>query len=343
MFVFGAQSAEDGRSTSPECSVHFTEFQRDRAEGSRSLAAGNVLDALHQLGKAYALCPADYDTAHDLAVAEIMAGETHKAETVIGMLLQKEDRAELHGLLGEAESREQHYKAAAEEYQIAAEMDPSEANIFDFGTSLFRLSEDAAEKILRYGVDKYTTSIRLRVALGTVLYAQGRSEEAARLLCEAEKLDPSDPRPLEFLADNHNVPLAMLPDVSDMFTHLRQEYPNDGLLLFDDTMVKSRRWSGDRDAVPENFVASLKTALALNPRISDAHFELSLIYKSQGRYADEISELRKAIAIAPNNEEYHYHLAFAFRHSGDKDGYRREIGQFQELHDRGLRAIGLSH
>ena len=69
-------------------------------------------------------------------------------------------------------------------------MDPSEANVL-FGMSLFHLDHNAAITILRYGVQKYPGSIKLHVALGTVLYADGKSLEGAQLLCEAEELNPS--------------------------------------------------------------------------------------------------------------------------------------------------------
>ena len=167
--------------------------------------AGNSSRAVGLLVDVYAACPS-YENGRDLADAEIKAGQYENAKSLLTTLLEQQDRAELHSLLGKAESGEKNYKAAAIEYQKAATIDPSETNVFDFGMSLFHLDHDAAITIFRYGLQKYPKSVKIHVALGTVLYADGKSLEGAQLLCDAEDLNPSDPHPMEILADTEIVP-----------------------------------------------------------------------------------------------------------------------------------------
>ena len=92
-------------------------------------------------------------------------------------------------------------------------MDPSETNVFDFGMSLFHLDHNPAITILRYGVQKYPQSVKVHVALGVVLYADGKSLEGAQHLPEAEELNPSDPHPMEILADTEIIPPALVPKI----------------------------------------------------------------------------------------------------------------------------------
>lgn len=314
-----------GAAAEPECS-------RKRAEAHSLTEAGNPSRAATLLTDVYSKCHS-YENGRDLADVEIEAGQYESAKALVASLLEQQDRAELHALLGKAEAAEKNYKGASLEYQKAAEMEPSEMNLFNFGMSLFHLDHNAAITILRYGVEKYPDSIKLRVALGTVLYADGKSVEGARLLCEAQELNPSDPHPMELLAETEIVPPELVPRITSLFADLHKRYEHDGLILFDYTMVQSGRWSNSTDPLPPHFADFLEAALRLNPKLPQAYFQLSLVDEQQKNYAEEIRLLKKAIALDPNKEEYHYRLAFAYRKSGDEAKFREELNEFQKLHD----------
>jgi len=300
---------------------------------ARSLAEkGDSGRAVVLLADVYARCPI-YENGRDLADAEIRAGQYTSAKALLETLMEQQNRAELHSLLGKAEAAQKNYKAAAIEYQKGAEMEPSEDNIFDFGMSLFHLDHNSAIKILRYGVQKYPQSVELHVALGSVLYADGKSLEGAELLCDAEELNPSDPHPMEILADTEIVPATLAPRITSLFAALHNKYESDGLILFDYTMVRSGRWSNDKGAVPPHFADSLKAALRLNPQLPQAYYQLSLISAQQRDYQGEIQFLKKAILLDPGKDEYHYRLAFAYRKSGDETKFREELNEFQKLHN----------
>jgi tetratricopeptide (TPR) repeat protein len=304
-----------------------------RTKAHQFTSAENSSAALKLLAEVYATCPS-YESGRDLADAEIKAGQYESAKSLLNRLLEQQDRPELHSLLGAAQSGANDFKAAAMEYQKAATIDPSEANVFDFGMSLLHLDQNAAITIFRYGLQKYPQSVKIHVALGAALYAAGKSLEGAQLLCDAEDLNPADPHPMEILADTEIVPPALAAKITSQFASLHQRYPNDGLVLFDYTMVQSGRWSNDKAALPPHFIDSLKTALTLNPRLPQAYFQLGLVYAQQGKYAEAISVLKKAISLDPMNDEYHYRLAFAYRKSGDQDKFQEELDQFQKLHSK---------
>lgn len=314
-------------------SSHDLECDGKRTKAHQFTGAGNPSAALKLLTEVYTTCPS-YENGRDLAEAEIKAGHYESAKSLLNTLLEQQDRAELHSLLGAAESSANNFKAAAMEYQKAATIDPSEANVFDFGMSLLHLDQNAAITIFRYGLQKYPKSVKIHVALGAALYAAGKSLEGAQLLCDAEDLNPSDPHPMEILADTEIVPPALAPKIISQFASLRKKYPNDGLVLFDYTMVQSGRWSTDKAALPPHFTDSLKAALTLNPRLPQAYFQLGLVYAQQGKYAEAISVLKKAISLDPMNDEYHYRLAFAYRKSGDEAKFHDELDQFQKLHSK---------
>lgn len=297
-----------------------------------SLARGaDSIRVVTLLADLYSKCPS-YENGRDLADAEVDAGQFKSAIALVTSLLQQQDSADLHRILGKAADTQKNYKAAALEYQKAAEMDPSETNVFNFGTALFRLNHNAAIKILRFGVEKYPDSVRLRVALGTVLYGDGKSLEGAQLLCEAQELNPADPHPMELLAETEIIPPELAPRITTLLANLHKRYKQDGLILYDYTMVQSGRWSNSPDSPPPDFAASLEAALKLNPKLPQPYFQLSLIADQQKNYAEEIRLLKKAVELDPDKQEYRYRLAFAYRKSGDKAKFREELNQFQKLH-----------
>ena len=80
--------------------------------------------------------PANYEDAYNLALTYLEAGATETSRQVIQALLQRQDKAELHNLLGEVEEREGHGQQSAAQYETAARMDPSEQNLFDLANEL---------------------------------------------------------------------------------------------------------------------------------------------------------------------------------------------------------------
>jgi tetratricopeptide (TPR) repeat protein len=70
---------------------------------------------------------------------------------------------------------------AAREYQLAAELDPSEPYLFDWGAELLRHHADpqAVEVFTKANV-KYSGSVRTLLGLATAYYARGSYDEAAK-------------------------------------------------------------------------------------------------------------------------------------------------------------------
>jgi len=112
------------------------------------------------------------------------------------------------------------YKAAAAEYHRAAQLDPSENNIFDLASFLLQHPNyegflDNALKFFQYGVEKYPRSAKMTVGLGVALYAEGKYDDAVRTLCAAVDLDPTDPKPFQFLGKVSTASPARIPEIRD--------------------------------------------------------------------------------------------------------------------------------
>ena len=108
------------------------------------LQQGKVPAAIPHLQRAQQIDPSQYAVGYDLAVALIEINRLDDARVQVRRLLKLKDAGEVHNLLGDLEERAGNLVAAAEAYQRASHMDPSEENLFDWGNSLLQLRASGA-------------------------------------------------------------------------------------------------------------------------------------------------------------------------------------------------------
>ena len=91
--------------------------------------------------------PSSYSNGYDLALADFLTGRLSEARQLIQTMMQQKNTGELHNLLGSDRRERWKFVAAVNEYEIAAQMDPSEDNLFDWGSELLlhRTYEPAIE------------------------------------------------------------------------------------------------------------------------------------------------------------------------------------------------------
>jgi len=223
-------------------------------------------------------------------------------------------------------------KQAALKAQREAESDPSEANLFQYASSLMKLDYASAEKIYRFGIGKYPDSVRLHAGLASALWAQGRHDEGADELWRAAEIAPDDPHPLEFLVATEYVPASLTQKVAEALRQLHHRYPQDGLILFDYEMVVSNRYSMNA-TIPDDFVPTLQEAIRLTPQLPQAYFQLSVAYEQQKAYEKALQALRQAVPLAPDDEHYRYNLAMLYKKMGNKEAFQRELSAFLKMHN----------
>src|SRR5262249_46967759 len=119
---------------------------------------------------------------------------------------------------------------AVREYERAAQLEPSERNIFDWGAELLahRAWEPATAVFLR-GHDQFPRSSRMLLGLGVAWYARGSYEQAAQRIAEASDLDPGDPAPYLFLGKMESVDTVHLDGVVEKLGRFAKLQPNSAL------------------------------------------------------------------------------------------------------------------
>jgi tetratricopeptide (TPR) repeat protein len=320
--------------TQTEAGCDSPNFRKNSQLGEQQLQQGKALNAAAYLEKAHKSCPSDYPAGRSLIIAYDKAGEPVKARALAEQILRQRDVAEIHSLLGELASEQNDFRGAAEQYQLAARLDPSEDNIFDFGSSLLKFEGDSAVRIFRFGVEKYPNSEKMHLGLGGALYGQGLADEAVAEMRTASELNPSDPRPMELLGQMAHIPAAMSAEIIAKFSSLCALYPKNGRLAYYYAMALSGRWSDEPATESAQVMDLLKKATELDPGFAQAHFQLGEFYQEQGQALDALHSFQLAAKLDPRQESYHYRLALAYKKCGDSDQSSREMEIYQTLHDK---------
>lgn len=313
-------------------------FAENHAAGEFYIQKKDLASAIPFLQKAYDIDPKNYDNAYNLALAYLESGAFEKSRAVLTTLISAQDRAELHNLLGDIEAKEGHIETAAEQYRTAAQMEPSEKNLFDLGNHLVRYRGfESAEKVFSFGVERYPKSAELHVGLGVAYYSLGRYDEAIDALCRAVDLNPTDTRALGFLGKMYDIAPQKEEKISARLARFAQEYPNNAAANYYYALSLRRRTIDGGSGNEHKLEAAklLERAVALDPNFSDAHFELGLLYEDENQTEKGIREYQLALKNNPVFAKAHYHLARLYQKNGDQKLASIEFHKFQQLKDSG--------
>lgn len=301
--------------------------------GEFYIKLGKIAEARPLLERAQRIDPSSYDNGYDLAMADLLTGQLAEARQLVQELLKKKDTGELHNLLGQIEEKDGKFVAAANEFAAAAHADPSEENLFDWGSELLlhRTYEPAIE-VFRAAARRYPTSPRLSIGLGMALYARGLYEDAVKALLTAADLNPSDPRCYLFLSKAYDSSPSQADEVIQRFKRYAGLEPNNALAQYYYAMSlwKGKRSEGDSLDLQE-VESLLKKSIALNGSIPEAHMQLGNLYVGRHQFEQSVPEYVRALELNPNLPEAHYRLGTDYVHLGQKDRAQAEFAIYQKL------------
>jgi tetratricopeptide (TPR) repeat protein len=302
--------------------------------GEFYVSAGHIAAAIPYLQKAQQIQPSSYNNGYDLALAEIRTGRYSEAKTALGHLLAYENAADLHSLLALADEKTGRFVDAANEYELAARMSPTEQNIFAWGSELLlHHTLQPAVQVFQRGVELYPRSSELEVGLGIALYSRTHYDQAIEAFCRAIDLDPDDPRPYEFLGKIYDVSPLQAQSVTKRFARFAQLQPRNPQALYYYALSLWKASRTETSAVDLGRVRSfLERAVALKPGFAEAHLQLGMLYFQQHRFTDAVAEYRQTISIQPDLADAHYHLGEALVRIGHRAEAQREFRLFSRLH-----------
>jgi tetratricopeptide (TPR) repeat protein len=309
-------------------------FDANHNLGEFYVRAGRLPAAIPYLKHAQDVNPSSYENGYDLALACAQTGRYSEARARIQATLEKQDTAELRNLLGEVEEKAGNYLAAEREYERAAHLEPSENNIFDWGSELLlHQAPEPAIEVFGRGLERYPRSAKMEIGLGLAFYARGQYDDAVKALALATDLEPSDPRPYLFLAKAYDVSTTRAEEVTARLRRFAEIEPRNARAQFYYAMSL---WKGkrDQDTQPnlDEIESLLKKAIALDPAFPEAPLELGVLYANQRKYPEAIREYERALKLGPDSPDAHYHLAQAYVRTKEKVRAQEEFALYDRLH-----------
>jgi tetratricopeptide (TPR) repeat protein len=313
-------------------------FDANHNLGESYVQAGKVPQAVPFLEQAQRIDPSAYDNGYDLSLAYLLIGRLADAEQLMLELLKHKNTAELHNLLGQVEEKKGQYVAAANEYETAAHMDPSESNLFDWGSELLlhRTLEPAIE-VFQQASARYPDSPRLLIGLGMALYSRGNYDDAVKSLLRAADLSPADPTCYLFLSRAYDSSPSQADEVIQRFRRFAELQPQNARALYYYAMGL---WKGKRAQDPsldlQQIESLLKKSIALDATFADAHLQLGNLYSDQTKYAESIPEYARALELNPDLADAHYRLGQAYVRTGARDRAQEQFQVYQRLREQHL-------
>lgn len=313
-------------------------FDANYRLGKMLVDDGKAREALSYLERASQLNPSNYENAYELGLAYAEAGQYERGRTQARSLLARPDKsapqeAELHHLLGDIDEKMSDPLEAVREYQRAAELNPSEPNLFDWGADLLmhRAYEPAIE-VFTKGNRLFPQSARMLAGLGVAAYARGAYDKAAQRLCEASDLNPDDPNAYLFLGKMQSVRTTQSECLLERLRRFATLQAGNALANY---YYALGLWNLHESLGSKENLASveslLQKAVHLDPKFGAAYLQLGILYAERGDSAKAISAYQKAAEVNPELEEAHYRLARAYSQTGEKSKAQAELQLYEQL------------
>ena len=316
-------------------------FDANHDLGELYIQSGKVAVAIPFIEQAQHINPASYDNGYDLSLAYIVTGRLSEARQQVRELLKQKDAPELHNLLGEIEEKDGKFVEAENQFEIAAHADPSESNLFDWGSELLlHRTLDPAVEVFRHASERYPTSPRLMIGLGMALYARGNYDDAVSALLKGADLNPADVSCYLFLSKAYDSSPSQANEVIERFRRFAELQPGNARALYYYAMGL---WKGKRaqdpTLDPRQIESLLRKSIALDPNMPEAHLQLGNLYADQAKYAEAIPEYLRARELGPELSDVRYRLGQAYVRTGEKEKAQAEFEVYQRLREQHLAEV----
>jgi len=313
-------------------------YETNHNLGEIYVRRGMVAQAVPYLQKAQKINATSYSNGFDLTLAYMVSGKLSDARNSAKALLSVKETGEAHNLLAQIEEKDGNYLAAANEFQAAAKLEPSEGNLFDWGGELLvHRTLDPAVQVFEEATRRFPKSPRLVVGLGMAYYARGNYDDAVKAFLKGADLDPTDARCYKFLSRAYDSSPSQAEGVIERFRRYAELQPGNGRALYYYAMSL---WKGKRtqdSSLDLGQIGSLlQRAIAADPKLPEAHLQLGNLTADRGKFAEAIPEYQRALELDNDLADAHYRLAQAYVRTGQKDKAQAQFATYQTLREQHL-------
>jgi Flp pilus assembly protein TadD len=208
-----------------------------------------------------------------------------------------------------------------------------ESKIFGRGNSLLLQGDyGQAIDVFRQATPQYPNSAKLLLGLGVAYYSSGRYRDALHALCKAVDLNPSERAAYFFLAQTYAASPVKTDEVLSRFESYAKRQPQDAAAQYYYALSLRRSGAAGRNpADAERVEHVLRSALALDPSLADAHLQLGVVLAEQHRDTEALAEFERVITLEPGFAEAHYRAAQIYQRTGQKEKAQAERASYEQL------------
>ena len=302
--------------------------------GELYIQLNKLQEAVPYLKRAQEINPSAYNNGYDLSIASERIGNLEQARQQLEELIRVNDTAELHSLLGVIEEKSKNYMASAAQFEKAAHMDPSEDNIFEWGTELLlHQTFEPAIEVFTAGLARYPQSSQMKIGFGVARYGLGNFDGGAQAFLQASDMNSVDRLPLIFLGQAYdNVSPVIKDQIISRFERFVQADQHDASVRYYYAMALWRQGGDIPEPARQALVESLlKTAAAFDASFADARLQLGILYANQHRFDEAIAQYEQALKINSENATVHYRLGQSLARTGATARAKEEFAEFERL------------
>ena len=273
--------------------------------------------------------PADADLLYNGALAQFDCGKPDAAAASLAAMPGVESSAPAQSLLGDADEALKLYKEAAEHYLRAAQIAPTEPNLYVLGIDLLRhWSFDPAIREFAQGVKLFPDSRRMLAGEGIADYGAAQYNDAIHVFSTLLGEDGNNALYGEIFGRSCTVLTASQDPQCSQLIPLAEQHPgNANLALYAATEILHKPTDPQSALLAQTL---LHSALQANPKLPEAHYQLGVLLQSQSKWQDSVAEMLAAIQLQPDYARAHYRLGLAYAHTGRKDDAAREMALDRE-------------
>ena len=264
------------------------------------------------------------DLPYNTGVALFQCGRYAEVDAALAHMRGLDSSAPAQLLLADAEEKTRHFEDAARHYLRAAQIEPSESNLYTLGEELLRhWSFDPAIQTFQTGVERFPQSRRMKTGLGIAFYGAARYSDAVRIFSGLLESDPGNETDAEIFGRACTVlTTADAPACSQLEPLGRQHPSNANLNLYAAIAILQQPSDPDRLQTAQQLLGN---AIAANPALAAAYYRSGALLQQQNQWEASVTPLQKALSLDPQLAAAHYHLGLAYRRLGHKDEAAREM------------------
>ena len=310
------------------------------ANASTQQTLGEVWMQQHQpdrAARAFAaalrLSPGNPDLAYDEALALHESGQSEAAKDVLAHMQGADQSATAQSLYGDIEEKIGNFKEAVQHYTNAANLDPSEINVFTLGTEFLRhWTFEPAIQEFDFGISRFPTSVKMRLALGIAYYGNRNYDKALPVFAHLLEDDPDNVLYAELVGRTCTVETEGADTRCDSLIQFAKLHPENALIstFAAAHIIQGSKVSG-QVALAHSLLAS---ALKTDPKLSLAQYQLGMLMQTEEHWADSIPYLEAAIHLQPKYSEAHYRLGLAYVRVGRKNDAHAEMLLFRRYNQQ---------